>query len=174
MGENQKTAVYIGKISNGTTDVISISEIAGYAEKIPHVRAVWLASNTLLIDVDHLKKMIKDNDINRIIIAGHEPGMYKPFFARAMVGLGLNPDDIILADFGEYGAYKRADTELAKAIVACAVWDVPFNLAADPGEYDVNPETLVIGGGIAGIQASLEIADGNNKVYGFPVRCLKD
>ncbi|MFH2096823.1 MAG: FAD-dependent oxidoreductase, partial [Bacteroidota bacterium] len=60
---------------------------------------------------------------------------------------------------------SKADTERAKAITACAVYGVPFEKAAQPEEYPVNPATLVIGAGIAGIQASLEIANGNQKVY---------
>jgi heterodisulfide reductase subunit A len=67
--------------------------------------------------------------------------------------------------FTEQNATRQKDTELAKAILACAVLDVPFEMAAIPDEVEVNPETLIIGGGIAGIQAALEIANAGEKVY---------
>jgi heterodisulfide reductase subunit A len=67
--------------------------------------------------------------------------------------------------FTEQNATRQKDTALAKAILACAVLDVPFELAAIPDEVDVNPDTLVIGGGIAGIQAALEIANAGKKVF---------
>jgi heterodisulfide reductase subunit A len=50
-------------------------------------------------------------------------------------------------------------------LIACAVYGVPFENAAVPEDLPLNPETLVIGGGIAGIQASLEIAASKNMVY---------
>jgi heterodisulfide reductase subunit A len=53
----------------------------------------------------------------------------------------------------------------AKSLLACVLSDLPFEIVALPGEADVNPATLVIGGGIAGIQAALEIAYSNNAVY---------
>jgi heterodisulfide reductase subunit A len=55
-------------------------------------------------------------------------------------------------------------TERAKAVVACAVFGVPFGLAAVPEPTPVNPLTLVLGGGVAGIQASLEIAEAGQQV----------
>ncbi len=89
--------------------------------------------------------------------------MVKPFFAEVMAKFGKNGDSLSLASFMEYGAMDNLDK--AKAILYCAIIDVPFDFAAIPEEKDVNPETLVIGGGIAGIQASLEIADAGKKVY---------
>jgi heterodisulfide reductase subunit A len=55
--------------------------------------------------------------------------------------------------------------ERAKAIVACATMAVPYALAAIPAETPVHPATLIIGGGVAGIQASLEIADAGKQVH---------
>ena len=69
-----------------------------------------------------------------------------------------------LASFGEHGAAAATTPERAKAIVACAAFGVPFALAVVPGEMPVQPTTLVIGGGIAGIQAALEIADAGKPV----------
>ncbi|MBC7293997.1 MAG: CoB--CoM heterodisulfide reductase iron-sulfur subunit A family protein, partial [Thermoleophilia bacterium] len=56
-------------------------------------------------------------------------------------------------------------TVRAKSIVACAVWGVPFPLAAMPDTTPTHPATLIIGGGVAGIQAALEIADAGKRVY---------
>ena len=82
-----------------------------------------------------------------------------------MVLAGNPADDVILASFREYGAITANMTDRAKAILTCAVYGTTFEEAALPEENNVNPATLVIGGGIAGIQAALEIADSKNKVY---------
>jgi heterodisulfide reductase subunit A len=82
-----------------------------------------------------------------------------------MVIAGNSAHDLILAGYRELGTLRKQDTERAKAIVACAIYNVPFEDAALPEENEANPATLVIGAGIAGIQAALEIADSKNKVY---------
>ena len=78
---------------------------------------------------------------------------------------GREPDEVRLASFREHGVSGDGATERAKAIAACAVYGVPFTLAARPSDAKWTSATLVIGGGIAGIQAALEIADGGKKVY---------
>jgi len=165
MGENNLTGIYFCFPKNGNTDVVDISEVASYAGSIPEVTVTWHSGNLPLTDINSLAATIRNKSIKRIVIAGDTPGFEKAFFTKAMVSAGNNPEDIVLASFREHGAISRADTERAKAIVACAVFGVPFDLAAAPDESDVNTETLVIGGGISGIQASLEIADSGNMVY---------
>ena len=70
-----------------------------------------------------------------------------------------------LASFREHATGGEGATARAKAIAACAVYGVPFTLAAQPKDTKWGAATLVIGGGIAGIQAALEIADGGKRVY---------
>ena len=60
---------------------------------------------------------------------------------------------------------KEAATEKAKAMVSAAVRRVFYHQPLETKEVPVNPNTLVVGAGIAGIQAALEIADANHKVY---------
>lgn len=165
MEEKKSTVVYFCNILNGNTDVINIPEVSAFAEKLSGVSAVWLPADISLSDPEQVAKKIKKNNLKRIVIAGSNPGMYKSFFSKSMVLAGNNPEDVFLASFQEYGANHKADLERAKAIVACTVFGVPFENAAVPEELSVNRDTLVIGGGIAGIQASLEIASSKNIVY---------
>ena len=165
MVENRTTAVYFVKIPNGSADVIDISEVASYAEKIPIVKVTWHSPDFPLIDPHDFAEKIKKNKISRVVIAGFQPGMCKSFFTKAMVLAGNNADDVILASFEEHCALTKDDTDRAKAILFCAVYGVPFETAASPEETSVHPDTVVIGAGIAGIQASLEIADSGKKVY---------
>jgi len=169
MEEINLTAVYScdtsSDLSNGNTDAINSPEVLAYAANLPGVSDIWLPSDISLTDPEQVAKKLKKNNLKRIVIAGSNAGMHKSFFSRAMVLAGNNPEDVILASFQEYGANHKGDVERAKAIVACAVYGVPFENAAVPEELPVNPNTLVIGGGIAGIQASLEIAASKNTVY---------
>ena len=165
MEEKKLTVIYSCDTLNGSTDHINSPEVIAYAANLPGVSAIWLPSDISLTDPEQVAKEIKKNNLKRIVIAGNNAGMHKSFFSRAMVLAGNNPEDVILASFLEYGASHKSDIERAKAIVACAVYGVPFEMAAVPEELSVNPNTLVIGGGIAGIQASLEIAASKNIVY---------
>jgi heterodisulfide reductase subunit A2 len=103
--------------------------------------------------------------LERLVIAGDSPGYFKPAFTRAMALAGGNPDEVKLASFLEHGGVLDNPTDRAKAVVACATRGVPFSLAAIPELVPVDPNTLIIGGGVAGIQAALEIADGGRKVF---------
>ncbi len=165
MEEKKLTVIYSCDPINGSTEQINFSEVIAYAANLPGVSALWLSSEISLTDPEQVAREIKKNNFKRIVVAGNNAGMHKSFFSRAMVIAGNNPEDVILASFLEYGASHKSDVERAKAIVACAVYGVPFEMASVPEELSVNPNTLVIGGGIAGIQASLEIAASKNIVY---------
>ncbi|MCL5256204.1 MAG: CoB--CoM heterodisulfide reductase iron-sulfur subunit A family protein, partial [Chloroflexi bacterium] len=78
---------------------------------------------------------------------------------------GGDTDEVRLASFREHGASTGVGTARAKSVVACAVFGVPFPLAAVPATHPVRPGTVIIGGGVAGIQAALEIADAGKQVY---------
>jgi len=165
MEEKKSTVVYSCDTLNGSTDQINSPEVIAYAANLPGVSTIWFPSDISLTDPEQVAREIKKNNLKRVVIAGNNAGMHKSFFSRAMVLAGNNPEDVVLASFLEYGASHKSDVERAKAIVACAVYGVPFEMAAVPEELSVNPDTLVIGGGIAGIQASLEIAASKNIVY---------
>lgn len=141
------------------------SAIKEYARNLPGVKLVKSSDNGFRFDVEQLTSEIKQNNLKRLILAGDSPGFFKSFFSSAMVDAGNDPDDVFVASFREHGATTQEEIDRAKAVLNCAVMDVPFEMAADPEELEVHPDTLVIGGGIAGIQASLEIANANKKVY---------
>jgi heterodisulfide reductase subunit A len=95
--------------------------------------------------------------------------MHEPTFRRLMQKAGLNPYLFEMANIREGASWvtdKPEDaTEKAKALVNAAVRRVYYQEPLEIKEVPVNPNTLVVGGGIAGIQAALEIADSGNKVY---------
>jgi heterodisulfide reductase subunit A2 len=164
MSEKKRTAVYFYN-PNGLSKTIDFSEVASYVSKNPDVTAVWNHQDVPLNNSSKMATKISEKNLKRIIIAGDMPGMVKSYFTKAMVEAGNKPDDVFLASFREYGAISPADTERAKAIMATAIQGISFETAAVTEEISLNPDTLVIGGGIAGIQASLEIADAGQKVY---------
>ncbi len=160
------TAVYfIIPAFTKTQNAINIPEIIDYVGLNPNVTEIWKSDSFPLNDPELMALRIKKAEIEQIVIAGDFPGMVSDFFTRAMDLAGKNSDDVILAGFQEYNVADNSDINLAKAIVSCAINNVEFLNAAVPADVTVNPDTLVIGGGIAGIQASLELANAGQKVY---------
>ena len=165
MSNAVKTGVYFCKYLNGHPDSIQLKELYAFAEGMEEVAHIWKAGDLDLLDHQNLASVIGAQGINRVVLAGEKPGFIQPMFSKAMAAAGMDPSQITNVSFTEYNATRQKDTDLAKAILACAILDVPFELAAIPDEVDVSPDTLVVGGGIAGIQAALEIANAGKKVY---------
>ena len=158
-----RTGVFFCPIENSRN--LNIDAIAKYTANLPEVETVQILGLKPHPDVNILCEQIKSNNLERIVIAGDMPGYFKPVFTKAMAMTGGNIDEIRLASFQEHGARGENAMDRAKAIVACATMGVPFSLAAIPGGNPVNHATLIIGGGIAGIQSALEIANAGKQVY---------
>jgi len=144
---------------------LNIDAIAKYSANLPDVETVQILRLKPLPSLIFLSDQIKTHNLDRIVIAGDIPGYYKPVFTRAMALAGGNTDEIRLASFQEHGARGENAMDRAKAIVACTTMGIPFSLAAIPGGNPVNHATLIIGGGIAGIQSALEIANAGKQVF---------
>jgi heterodisulfide reductase subunit A len=158
-----RTGVFFCQIS--AVNMLNIDAIAKYSANLPDVETVQILGLKPHPDVNILAGQIKSNNLERIVIAGDMPGYFKPVFTRAMAIAGSNTDEIRLASFQEHGARGEYATDRAKAIVACATMGIPFPLVAVTGGNPVNHATLIIGAGIAGIQAALEIANAGKQVF---------
>lgn len=139
--------------------------IAKYSENLPDVVVVRDFGLKPVLFIEELIALIQENELGRIVLAGDIPGFFKPSFTKAMALAGGDVNEIQLASFHEHGISNGETLDRAKALVACATMAVPFSLAAIPSGTPVNHATLVIGAGIAGIQASLEIANAGKQVY---------
>lgn len=158
---------YCGSNIAGTVDVEEVARYAGTLEGVTVGRAYkFMCSEP---GQNMIKNDIKELNLNRVVVASCSPTMHEPTFRRACNEAGINSYLFEMANIREHVSWvtedKAAATEKAKALVAAAVRRVIFHQPLETKEVDVNPDTLVVGGGIAGIQAALKIADGKHKVY---------
>jgi heterodisulfide reductase subunit A len=160
-----RTGVFICQVDAGDPEVVNTHSVEAYAANLPNVESVKNLGVLPKLDPQALAADIKQANLERIVIAGDSPGFFKPAFTAAMRSAGGDPDEVRLASFREHGAESGTGTARAESIVACAVMGVPFSLAARPDTTATQPGTLIIGGGVAGIQAALEIADAGKQVY---------
>lgn len=164
MSPEQRIGVYVCHAADSAEGPVDLQAVAAYAAKLPGVRVSKVLLTHRPPAPEGLAREVRAERLTTIVVAGDRPGYVKPAFASALSLAGADPEQIRLASFQEH-ATKVNPLERAKAVVACAVHGVPFGLAAQPPATAVKPATLVIGGGVAGIQASLEIADAGFPVY---------
>ncbi|MBU2604155.1 MAG: CoB--CoM heterodisulfide reductase iron-sulfur subunit A family protein [Actinobacteria bacterium] len=158
-------AVYLCQENPDAGGGVNLDSVAKYAANLTEVTQVRSLGVRPKLLPESLAVEIGQQSFDRLVIAGDTPGYFKPAFTRAMLLAGRDPGEVRLASFRQHGAISLDETERAKAIVACAVSGVPFWLAAVPKFTTVHADTLVIGGGVAGMQAALEIADAGKHVY---------
>jgi heterodisulfide reductase subunit A len=160
-----RTGVYICQAGGGDPAAVNLHSVELYAANLPSVEMVKNLGLLPSLDPLNLSREIAERGLERIVVAGDSPGFFKPAFARAMALAGKDPEEVRLASFREHGASTGTGTPRAESTVACAVLGVPFALAARPNTTATRPGTLIIGAGVAGIQAALEIADAGKQVY---------
>jgi heterodisulfide reductase subunit A2 len=115
-----------------------------------------------------IKKAIEEHNLNRVIVASCSPRVHENTFMRTVESVNLNPYLFEMANIREHDSWIHDDREKAtqKAIelIRMAVYKVRRHIELYPKYFELNKNVLVIGGGIAGIQASLDMADGGLKV----------
>ncbi len=116
-----------------------------------------------------IEKDIRELDLDRVVVASCTPRLHEKTFQGACQRGGINPYFFQMASVREQVSWVTEDsddaTRKAKTLAAAAVNRVSYHQSLAPREVDVHPDVLVVGGGIAGMQASLEIANAGHKVY---------
>ena len=165
-----KIGVYVCHCGSNIAGVVDCSKVAEYARGLPNV-AVARDYKYMCSDPGQnlIKEDIKKLGLNRVVVASCSPRMHEPTFRRVCQDAGLNQYLFEMANIREHCSWVHTDkamaTEKAKALVSAAVRRVALQTPLETKEVAMNPATLVIGGGVAGIQAALEIADSGHKVY---------
>lgn len=165
-----KIGVYICHCGTNIAGTVDVEKVTNFARGLPSVAATreykYMCSDP---GQNLIKEDIRGMGINRVVVASCSPRMHEPTFRRACQDAGLNPYLFEMANIREHCSWVHEDkgqaTEKAKALVSAAVKRVYHHQPLESREVPVNPNTLVVGAGITGIQAALEIADSEHLVY---------
>ena len=166
----RRIGVYVCHCGTNIADKVDVEAVSEYAAGLPGV-VVSRTYEYMCSDPgqDLVKEDIKELGLNRVVVASCSPLMHEVTFRRACEGAGLNPFFFQMANIREQVSWVTEDsdeaTERAKRAVAAAVYRVAHHEALQVKEVPVEPATLIVGGGIAGIEAALRIADAGKKVY---------
>lgn len=165
-----KIGVYICDCGANIAGTVDVEQVTNFAKGLPSVTVAreykFMCSDP---GQELIKNDIKEQGLNRIVVASCSPRLHEQTFRRVLASAGLNPYLFEMANIREQCSWviedKAAATEKAKSAVSGAVRRVYYHEPLETKEVKVNPNTLIVGAGIAGIQAALEIADSGNKVF---------
>jgi heterodisulfide reductase subunit A2 len=164
-----KVGVFVchcGENISATVDCAKVAETAGNYDGVAYsIDYKYMCSDP---GQNLIKSAIKDKGLDGIVVASCSPRMHEPTFRKACAEAGLNPFMCEMANLREHCSWVHekgeATTEKAIDLVRILVEKVKYNHALSEIKVPVTKTALVIGGGIAGIQASLDIANTGHKV----------
>jgi heterodisulfide reductase subunit A len=167
----KRTGVYICHCGTNIAGYLDVEKVTAYAQTLP---SVVVARHYMFMCSDPgqelIKKDIRELKLNRVVVASCSPTLHLKTFRDACEDAGLNAYQCEMATIRELSSWVHSHepqpaTEKAMALVAAAVRRVLYDNPLEVKWAAVNPATLVLGAGIAGIQAALDIAGSQHKVY---------
>jgi len=171
VADNIRIGVYVCHCGINIASVVDVASVAEYAGTLSNV-VVARANKYTCSDPgqDVIKTDIIELGLNRVVVAACSPTMHEKTYRRVLQVAGLNPYLFEMANIREHCAWVNredpaAATQKAKDAVRAAVRRVSLQEPLEPRSIEVNKNTLIVGGGIAGITAALEIAESGNKVF---------
>lgn len=167
----EKVGVYVCHCGSNIAGKVNVEEVAKWAGE--HLKDVAVSRDYKFmcssLGQQLIEEDIKKEGLTRVVVAACSPHLHEKTFRRACTNAGLNPYLLDMTNIREHCSWVHKDVEAAtlksKSLVSAAVERVKFQEPLEPTYVDVNPATLVIGGGIAGLQATLELADAGYHVY---------
>ncbi|MBN2043935.1 MAG: CoB--CoM heterodisulfide reductase iron-sulfur subunit A family protein [Anaerolineales bacterium] len=165
-----RIGAYICRCGTNIAATVDVEEVA---KKIGFLPGVVIARDYTYMCSDPgqnlIKSDIKEHNLNRIVVASCSPLMHEATFRHAIEEAGLNPFYFQMANIREQCSWvikdKALATEKAIKMTTAAVQRIRYHRPEKMRPIDITPAVLVIGGGIAGIEASLKIADAGKQVY---------
>ena len=166
-----RIGVFICHCGLNIAGVLDIQELVEFAKTLPDV--VYVKDNRYTCadpGQEEIRKGIKEHNLNRVVVAACSPRMHEPTFRRTVSEAGLNPYLFEMANIREFSSWchpstPKEATEKAKDLIKMAVAKARLLRPLQTMEVPVINKALIIGGGIAGISAALDLAEMGFKVY---------
>ena len=168
--EDLRIGVYVCDCGSNIARMVDTEELREYAATLPGV-ILSVRNKYMCADPGQkeIQQTIYENNLNRIVVASCSPASYEPTFRQCIEGAGLNRYLLEMANIREHCSWvtedRKAATRKAKDIVKIAVARSRWLHPQDEEQIFITDAALVIGGGVAGIQCALDIADAGHKVY---------
>ena len=165
-----RIGVYICHCGSNIAGTVDCAEVATWANELENVAVArdnkFMCSS---LGQEMIEEDIRELGVDRVVVASCSPHMHELTFRGACERAGVNPYMFEMANIREHCSWVHTDrdeaTKKAKALVGAAVGRVAHHQPLMEKRVPIHPDTLVVGGGVAGIQAALEIANAGYHVY---------
>ena len=169
--EEPRVGVFVCYCGLNIAGTVDVEEVAEYARKLPNV--VFVKTNRYTCadpGQEEIRKGITGHRLNRVVVAACSPRMHEPTFRRTVSEAGLNPFLFEMANIREFSSWchqgtPKDATEKAKELVKMAVAKVRLLEPLDVIEVPVTNKAMVVGAGVAGASAAVDLAEMGYQVY---------
>jgi len=169
----ERIGVYVCHCGSNIASVVDVEDVAVWAKEELADQGVVVARDYKFmcssLGQELIQDDIKEQGLTRVVVAACSPHLHEKTFRKACDRAGLNPFLCEMVSVREQVSWVHTDkvlaTNKAKAMVTGGVERVAYHVPLEPLHVPINEATLVVGAGIAGIQAALEIADSGFPVY---------
>ncbi|MBM3125402.1 MAG: CoB--CoM heterodisulfide reductase iron-sulfur subunit A family protein [Chloroflexi bacterium] len=169
----EKIGVYVCHCGTNIAGVVNVEEVRDWTAKNLKDHGVVISRDYKFmcssLGQELIEQDIKEQGLTRVVVAACSPHLHEATFRKACGRAGMNPYMCELVSIREQASWVHTDkvaaTQKSKAILSGGVRRVEYHTALEPLKVSIHPDTMVVGGGIAGIQAALEIADAGFHVY---------
>ncbi|TET79287.1 MAG: CoB--CoM heterodisulfide reductase iron-sulfur subunit A family protein, partial [Candidatus Cloacimonadota bacterium] len=166
----QRIGVFVCHCGINIASTVDVKDVVRYVKRLPGVinaeDYTYLCSDP---GQELIREHIKKFNLNKVVVASCSPAMHEVTFREVVKSAGLNPFCFEMANIREQCSWvhldKKRATEKTKTILSGAISRVRLLEPLEEKTVTVTPSVLIVGAGIAGIQASLDIADAGYKVY---------
>lgn len=165
-----RVGVFVCDCGLNIAGAVDCGAVTEYAETLPDVVCAVRNKYTCADPgQNEIKDAVKEHNLNRVVVASCSPRQHEPTFRQCVIEAGLNPYLMEMANLREHCSWVHpgdwdAATAKAKDLVALAVARARLLEPQDEMTVPVTQRALVIGGGVAGIEAALELADQGHEV----------
>jgi heterodisulfide reductase subunit A len=166
-----RTGVFVCDCGLNIAGTVNTRAVTDFAETLPGVTCAVLNRYTCADPgQNEIRRAITEHKLERVVVASCTPRIHESTFRACVESAGMNPYLLEMANLREHCSWvhvnePEAATEKAKDLVASAVARAQRLRPQIEPTIKVTQSVLVIGGGIAGIQAALDMADGGLPVY---------
>ncbi len=168
--EEQRIGVYVCQCGTNIAKVVNCEEVVRALSEQPGVVVAktykYMCSNP---GQEMIIADVQEHGLDRVVVAACSPRMHEPTFRKAIQTAGLNPYFVEMANIREQCSWVHDDpqvaTDKARALTFGALRRVANHEPLERMSVEMCPDVLVIGGGVCGMTAALELADGGSHVY---------
>ena len=163
-GENPRIGVFVCHCGTNIAGFLDVPDLVEYAKTLPHV--AYVEDNLFSCSQDtqeQITRVIKEQNLNRIVVAACTPRTHEPLFQETVLNAGINKYLFEMANIRNQCSWVHSNnredaTQKAKDLIRMAVAKVSLLTPLYDPEIDVNPSAMVVGGGLSGMTAALNLS----------------